>query len=191
MKESDRQLYYLVDHLVKTIDLPSFIESETDQKLKWARSDYKARCHCPMPDHHDTNASFTVTRINDIFIFHCFGCNKKGTIVHFCMDYFGLRNKLEAILFLCKKYNIKNKEDIILAGIKNITKKVDMQRKIENTNIVNSNQCRLLLRKDFEKNSMWVAEAYKTMNQAMGDDDYDALEKIGYEASKRMRGLNE
>jgi hypothetical protein len=186
-KKNDSNLFYLSNHLIKTIDLFDFIERETSTMLKWKDADH-AKCCCPFPDHRDTNASFHIKRDQDgIIVYHCFGCGSSGTIIHFCANYFGLRNKCEAIRFLCNKFDIKNKEDLILAAIKNMSKRVDMQRKIESTNIVTSNQCRILLRKDFERNKEWVFNAYKSMNKAMEDEDYDTLEKIGYEASKKMR----
>jgi hypothetical protein len=186
-KKNDSNLFYLSNHLTTTIDLSDFIESETSVILKWKDADH-AKCCCPFPDHRDTNASFHIKRgLDSTWIFHCFGCGAAGTIIHFCVNYFGLRNKYEAIRFLCNKFDIKNKEDLILAAIKNMSKRVDMQRKIESTNIVTSNQCRILLRKDFERNKEWVSNAYKSMNKAMEDEDYDTLEKIGYEASKKMR----
>ena len=183
----DSNIYYLSKHLSTTIDLSDFIEGETNSILKWKDTDH-AKCHCPFPDHKDSNASFHIKKeLDNTWIYHCFGCGKSGTIIHFCVDYFGLRNKAESIRFLCNKFDIKNKEDLILAAIKNMSKRVDMQRKIESTNIVTSNQCRILLRKDFEKNKEWVFSAYKSMNKAMEEEDYETLEKIGYEASKKMR----
>ena len=35
MKASDKQLYHLTSHLVKTFDLSSFIETETGTTLKY------------------------------------------------------------------------------------------------------------------------------------------------------------
>lgn len=183
----DKKLYYLVDHLTKVINLPEFIEKETDNILKWRKSNQSASCHCPMPNHNDRNASFHITQMsNGTWIYHCFGCGSKGHVVHFCMDYYGLRNKLESILFLCKKLNIKDKEDLILQGIKNVSKKVDLQRKMENANIMVSNQCRMLLRKDFRLHKDWVADTYVRLNEALEIENYDAIESIGYEASNRM-----
>jgi len=189
-RQQDRKLYYLVNHLVKIISLPDFIERETDRQLVWTRSQLSARCHCPLPNHNDRNASFTVTKMpsND-WVFNCFGCNAKGNIVHFCMEYYGLRNKLESILFLCKKFDIKDKEDLILQGIKNISKTVDVQRKMENANILVSNQCRMLLRSDFEKHKKWVAHTYKLLDHALEREDYEAIDKMGYEASNRITGV--
>jgi hypothetical protein len=102
------------------------------------------------------------------------------------MNYYSLRNKLESILFLCKKFNIKNKEDLIVQSLKTITKKVDLQRKLENANIMVSNQCRMLLRKDFNLYSKWVAKTYIRLNKALDEDDYETIENIGYEASNKI-----
>jgi len=186
--DNDKSVFHLIDHLLKTIDLADFIEKETDIKLKWSKGNNCAKSLCPFPDHRDSKASFFIKKMeNDIFLFHCFGCSRKGNIIHFCMDYFGLRNKYEAILFLCKKFKIENKDDIILASLKNVTKRVDMQRKIESANIVTSNQCRILLRRDFNKHKDWVASAYKKLNESLEKEDYETIENIGYEASSRMK----
>jgi len=126
---------------------------------------------------------------DNILTGNCFGCGTKGNIVHFCMDYYGLRNKLEAILFLCKKFDIKDKEDLILQGIKNVSKKVDVQRKMENANILVSNQCRMLLRSDYEKHNKWVLNTYKLLDSALETENCEMIEKIGYEASNRMTGV--
>jgi DNA primase len=183
----DNKLYYLIEHLTKTINLPDFIEREADVNLKWRKHNLSAACHCPMPNHNDRNASFHVSQMpNGVWIYHCFGCGSKGHIIHFCIDYYGLRNKLEAILFLCKKLNIKDKEDLILQGIKNVSKRVDLQRKIENLNIIVSNQCRLLLRKDFKLHKDWVSDTYEKLNASLEREDYETIENIGYEAFNRM-----
>ena len=34
-KNNDKQAFYLIDHLIKTIDLPELIESESNIQLKW------------------------------------------------------------------------------------------------------------------------------------------------------------
>ncbi|MEY2702818.1 MAG: hypothetical protein RLY43_1456, partial [Bacteroidota bacterium] len=73
MKYQDKNLFYLQKHLATTIDLFNFIESETDVILKWKNND-EAKCHCPMPDHKDNNASFHLKRESDgTVIFHCLG----------------------------------------------------------------------------------------------------------------------
>ena len=94
---------------------------------------------------------------------------------------------MEAILYLCKHFNVKNQEDIILASIKTVTKHVDVQRKIENANVVASNLCRILLRKDCVKNGPWVSDAYKRLNKALDDENCDLVEQIGNEAYNRIK----
>lgn len=183
----DKKLYYLTDHLIKTINLPDFIEDVADVTLKWRRGGTdRASCHCPMPNHNDRNASFHIHQTTDgVWIYHCFGCGSKGHIIHFCMDYYGLRNKLESILFICKKFGIKDKEDLILQGLKNVSKRVDLQRRMENSHVMVSNQCRLLLRKSYELHSKWVLNAYRRLNKALEKENCDEIESIGYEASNR------
>jgi len=184
--QQDKKLRYLVDHLVKHISLPDLVERATDNILKWKGQD-SAKCHCPMPNHNDRNASFHINKMeNNVFIYHCFGCGVKGHVVHFCRDYYGLRTWDESILYLCKKFDIKDKEDLIIQGLKNVSKKVDLQRKMENANIMVSNQCRMLLRKDFNLHKDWVSNTYKQLDLALENENYDVIENIGYQASNRM-----
>jgi len=185
---NNNDLHYLTEYLVKSTDLPEFIETEASVTLRWGRGGVSAVCECPMPDHSESKPSFHINLLhNDVWVFHCFGCQAKGTIIQFCREYFGLRNNTESIHYLCKYYKIKNVEDLVVEGIKNVSKRVDLERQIENANILSSNQCRMLLRKDFKTHSKWVANAYKRLNKALDDQNYELVENIGYEASKRMR----
>lgn len=178
---------YLKDHIVKVCDLPEFIETESGIDLKWNRDGSGAVCACPLPDHYESKPSFHVTDMDGVWVYHCFGCQKKGTIIHFCMDFLGLRNQLESIKYLCKYYNVENADDLILQGLKNVSKKVNFERQIENENVLVSNQCRMLLRRDFQKHKEWVSSAYKRLNEALDDQDYQVVEQIGYEAFRRMK----
>jgi len=183
MKFANKDLYYLVEHLIATINLADFLESEAGCKLKWSKPEVAAKCNCPL--HNDRNASFFVTlQESGIWMSHCFGCNFKGTIIQFTKQYYNLRNTPEAILFLCKKFKIENKEDLIVEGMRNIKVKVDAGRKIENAHMLTCNQCRMLLKSNYEKHKKWILESYKKLNIAMDKNDYEAVEKIGYEASK-------
>ena len=187
MKTLSKDLYYLIEYLTTNINLSEFLETEAGCKLKWSRPEVSAKCNCPL--HDDKNASFFVTlKESGVWISHCFGCNFKGTIIQFCKQYHSLRNTKEAILFLCKKFKIENTEDLIVEGMKNIKVKVDAGRKIENVHILTSNQCRMLLKSDYSKHQKWVLDAYKRLNVAMDKEDYEAVEKIGYEASKLAHG---
>lgn len=178
------ELRFLEQHIVETIDLPEFIETEAGTTIRWHVREQSGKCCCPL--HNEQKPSFNINLMEDAWVFHCFGCGAKGTIVHFCRDFHGLRNKLEAIYYLCQKYNIKNTDDLILEGIKKVGVKIDEQRLLENSNILVSNQCRLLLRKDYSLHSKWVLNAFKRLNLAMDQGDKVEVDKIGYEASQRM-----
>ena len=185
--EQKSDIFYLTNHLIKNTELPEFIETESGVDLKWNSNSTAAVCPCPMPDHSETQPSFHITLMeDDIWVYHCFGCQAKGTIIHFCRDFFGLRNKYEAINYLIKYYKVDGVEDLILKGIKNVSKKINFERQIENANILTSNQCRHLLRKDYQKHYKWVGGAYRRLNKALDELDYEEVESIGYEAYKRI-----
>jgi len=188
-RQDRKALKYLREHLVKDTvsDLPEFIETESGIDLRWNRDESGAVCECPFPDHYETKPSFHITNMDGVWVYHCFGCQKKGTIIHFCIDMFGLRNQDEAINYLCRYYNVKDVDDLVLKGLQNVSKKVNFERQIENENVLVSNQCRMLLRKNFQKHKGWVSEAYKRLNEALSDQDYSAVEKIGYDAFRRMK----
>ena len=57
---------------------------------------------------------------------------------------------------------------------------------MECANIVTSNQCRELLRKNYDKYNIWVANAYKQLNAALDNEDIETIESIGFEASDKM-----
>mgnify|MGYP000270511653 CR=1 FL=1 len=184
----DKHFRHLREHLVQISDLPDFIEKQGGVDLKWSRDEQEAVCSCPLPDHYETKPSFHVTNLDGVWIYHCFGCQKKGTIIHFCIDMLGHRNQTEAIKFLCDHYKIKNVDDLILQGLKNISKKVNFSHQIDNENILVSNQCRMLLKRDFKKHKKWVLQAYHDLNKALDDQDYSAIEKIGHDAFQRING---
>lgn len=188
MKRDNSDLLHAADYLNKTIILPDFVETELGCKLKWGKGGESALLNCPFPDHNDSNASCRINKLDDIWVLHCFGCGRSATMISFCKMYYDLKNREEAILWLCKKFNIKNVEDIIINGIKSISKKMDIQRKIENTNIVVSNRCRYLLRRDFEANKDFVLNCYKKLNKAMDESDLSAVEAIDNEIDKKLNG---
>jgi hypothetical protein len=179
------QLRYLMGHIVKTISLTDFMEEEAGVDFQWTQVEQSAKCCCPL--HKENEPSMHVNYMDDAFIYHCFGCGAKGNIIHFCKEFHGLRNKLEAVYYLCKKYNIENTSDLILEGIKKVGVKVDQQRLLENANILVSNQCRILLRKNYGLHGKWIANAYKRLNEALQNGDQSEVDKISYEASNRMR----
>ena len=119
---------------------------------------------------------------------NCLGCGAHGTILEFCRDYYNLRNKAEAVLFLCDKYGYKKTDQIVMDGLKDVKKTINLQKKIDCAHVVASRQCFYLLKKDYKMYNNWVKDAYNKMNKALDDDDIDAIESIGFEASNKMTG---
>jgi DNA primase len=177
----------LVELIKKKIDLSDFMETEAGCRLKWYETGVSAGTLCPMPSHRDSKPSFRIKLMDSgIWIFHCLGCGVKGTIIDFCMEYFGM-NFSDTVLFLCKKYGFKESKDLVTASLKDIKKKSNLQKKMEYTHIVTSNQCRTLLRKNYDRYSKWVGASYRKMNEALDKEDVKVIEAIGNEASKKMQ----
>ncbi len=181
------EILHLAEHLNKTISLADFVEQELGCRLKWTKGKQSALLNCPFHDHNDSNASCRINLLDeDIWVLHCFGCGRSATLVSFCKTYYDLPDRESAILWLCKKYNIKNTEDIILNSIKNLSKKMDSQRKAENLNIVVSNRCRYLLRQNLKDNKDFVFDCYRKLNMAMDEADLVKIEEIDNEVQKRL-----
>jgi len=181
---------YLYDFIKKKVDLAEFLETEAGCTLKWFEPDVAAGTVCPMPHHKDTKPSFRIKKMEEdgVWIFHCLGCSSKGTIIDFSMEYYGLSSASEAVWFICRKFGFKKDVELVAESLKDVKKKINSQRKLECAHIVSANQCRTLLRRDYEANSKWVASAYVSMNKALDAEDISAIEEIGFEASSKMRG---
>ena len=67
--------------------------------LKKAGVNYKAIC----PFHSDRNPSFYVSPVKQVC--HCFVCGKGGDVLWFLMEHEQM-SFIEALQWLCKKYNI-------------------------------------------------------------------------------------
>jgi len=184
----DSPSIYLYSLIKKRINLAEFIESEIGCDLCWINEDVSAKLICPMPDHKDSNASFHVNKYEDsgVWVYHCFGCGKKGTIIDFCEQYYNLNNSFEAVVWICNKFGFKESKDLVIDGLKDVKKRINIQKKIEYENMVVSNSCRMLLRKDFEHNSKFVAKAYSRLNRAIEQENMEEVKHIGIEVSERM-----
>lgn len=176
---------FLFELIKKSVDLSEFLETEIGCKLKWYEPNVSAGTVCPI--HKDTKPSFRIKKMeNGVWILHCLGCGVKGTIIDFCMEYYDL-NFSDAILFLCKKYGFKESKDAVMTCLKDVKKKSNMQKKMEYTHIVTSNQCRMLLRKNYAEHSKWVGEMYRKMNDALENENVNVIEQIGFEASRKIQ----
>jgi len=179
---------YLFDFIKKKVDLAEFLETEVGCTLQWYEENVAAGTVCPMPHHKDSKPSFRVKLMDDeVWVFHCLGCGSKGTIIDFCMEYYDLNNSSEAIMFICNKMGFKKDAQMIADSLKDVKKKMNLNRKLECAHIVSANQCRVLLRKDYDKYSKWVSQSYRKMNNALDVEDIDTIEEVGFEASSKIR----
>lgn len=176
----------LLRHIKEKISLKDFLEDEIGCDFSRMEMEDRGKCNCPFPDHNDQNASFFVRQMEDeTWVYHCFGCGRSGTIIDFFIDYYEISFQ-EAIHKICKMFDIKNSNDIVVNEIVNSERKYDLIRKIDNLNIITSNQCRILLEKNFKKHIDWVKVAYTRLNKAIEDQDELEIENIGNQAFERM-----
>lgn len=177
----------LINYIIKNVSLVNFLETEIGCRLKWTEFDSSAVTICPMPNHKDKKPSFRLNLSeNGVWIYYCFGCRCKGNIIHFCMDYYNLSKK-DSINFICEKFKIKDFDNTATKEMAEGANKAGLKKKAECANINTSNQCFDLLRKDYKKYNVWVAESYKRMNKALDELDVETIESIGYEASIKMQ----
>ena len=177
---------YHFDYVKKHVDLSEFLEAEVGCTLKWLEPNISANCVCPL--HGDTDPSFHIAFKDEegVWIYHCFGCEAKGTIIDLVQEYHSLPSPSAAVVWIFKKFGWGNNEDLIIDSLKGVQKKINIQKKMECANVVTSNQCRMLLRKNYNRYKKWVAEAYKKMNKALDNGDIDTLESMGYELSSKL-----
>lgn len=178
----------MYNFVLKKGNLADYMETDAGCILKWYEPGISAGTICPLPDHSDKKPSFRIKYCEDtgIWIFHCFGCHAKGNIIDFCRKYHGLKNSLEAVKMLCKKFDFKDENINDFNSINDVViKKFNLKKKIEYANIISSNSCRILLRKNYEKFNKWVSKSYKKINTALENDDLDTVEMIVYEADKK------
>lgn len=178
----------LSQYIKGNVSLPDFIEMVSDVEIRWNRENMSAVCNCPMPWHKDRNASFHINRMQDnTWVYHCFGCQAKGHIINFYMDFTGEDDKEIAVKSICKKLNvIVTENEIKMLSFNSSTSKLHKKKEIEMANILTSNQCRLLLKRNYEKYHEWVFNSYKKINNFIENESLEDIEKIGYEASKKI-----
>ncbi len=171
--------------LISIIDLPSFIEQETGSTVKSYGHD-RAKCLCPL--HGDTDASFSMTKYDDGWGFHCFGCQASGTVVEFYKDYYSIDNSAVAIELICEKVGLTDEAEILKEAIKNVASvDVDFSRRLIDLHMAASSQCQGLIRLNPERDVvMWVNKAYREMNRALESGDFAILEMVYDRASEQI-----
>ena len=184
INQNYRRIY---QYVVKKVDLSEFLETEIACTLRWSEPGVSASCICPFPDHREKIGSFRIKLMeNGDWVFFCFGCNCTGTIVHFCQKYYGLKDRQEALSFICKKFGFDKIDQSELMSMDLIEKKLNVKKRIECSHIEVASQCRRLLRKDYKKYSKWVSSAYKRLNKALDSQDLATIEKMGFEACDKI-----
>ena len=176
----------LFDYVKRKVDLSEFLETEIACTLKWYEPNVSAGCLCPFPDHNEKVGSFRIKLTDGIWIFHCFGCDRSGTIINFCQMYYALESPFDALAFLCKKFGFEKVSQFELDSLGAVDKKFDVKKKMECAHVEVASQCRRLLKKNYHKYGQWVSSAYKTLNKALDDNDIDLVEKIGFEACNKI-----
>lgn len=175
----------IFDIVKSKINLADFLETEIGCKLNWYANGTYAGTICPLPNHKDAKPSFRMKLTDGVWVYNCFGCGAKGTIIDFCMNYYNMAKSIDAVKYLCQKYNIKMDENFNSDHILISKKRTEEHKRIEYMNLVQSNQCRMLLKNNYEKNNKWVSKMYKRMNIAVDNDDVVEMEAIGMEISRR------
>jgi DNA primase len=191
MEQTPKPSRYLYDFVKKKVDLSDFLETEIGCKLNWYDQGVSAGTICPLPHHKDNKPSFRIKLMEEdgVWVYHCLGCGAKGTIIDFFMEYYGIHTSAEAILRICTKFGFKDSTELAISCLKDVKKRANFQKKIEFTHIVTSNQCRMLLRKNFSKYHKWVASVYRRMNDALENEDIEIVEAVGSEASRKMQEI--
>jgi DNA primase len=182
-----RQNPYLYEYVKKSVDLPEFLETEVGCKLRWNVPQVSASTICPL--HQDSKPSFNLKHVEEdgIWIYHCLGCGAKGTVVDFFMQYYNIDTAEQALIAICEKFGFKDGKELAIKSIQEVSKKVDLRKKMEYTHIVTANQCRMLLTKKYDEYQQWIGEAYRKMNKALDEGDVSVIENIGAQASAKMR----
>ena len=185
MKNQVRPTSYFYDYLKKNVNLIDFIDQEAGVNLIM-RSDTSASCLCPFPNHRDSKPSFSIGKTDDVWVFHCWGCGAKGTVIDFCMIYYDLPSAPSAVNYLCRKLGLKDTSEMAIQSLQGIKKKTSMRSKIESQNVTISNSCRMLLEKDYGRHKDWVFGVYKEINDALDNEDLEKIEHIGFMVYDKM-----
>ena len=186
--QNKRRLY----EMVKKLDLVEFIAKETGtQPVNMGNS---WNMICPMPSHKDSKPSFNIHKKAGTWYYICYGCDSKGTIVDFCVDYRSYIHPSEALIYIIERHGIKTDAEFMMKAVKEAKVECDKKIKIETSHFLASSNCRRLLRRynGDEKIQAWVAEAYRNMNNMLEADDLRAIEKVSDKACNILiNGLKE
>jgi len=170
--------------ITQKADFGQFIENELGLTVSWNGTFETGMCVCPL--HGDTLPSFSVSKVDGVWLFHCFGCQESGTIIEFFMQYYDLRNIKNAMELICDKFDIHESLDSIgdsFADV-DISGTFNIKKKTLGAHVVTANRCRLLIRcNNVKEVADWVSAKYRELNQALRENDFTRIEEIEDEAS--------
>jgi DNA primase len=175
------------DFVKRKANLADFLTDELGCKIYWSQEGVYGKCICPLPSHKDRKPSFSIKFMNDVWVYKCLGCDSKGTIIDFCMQYYNIKNAALSALFICDKLGFDKSEASDIHILNESKNKANLQKKIDCAHVIASRQCFSLLKKDYAKYNKWVACAYRKMNEALSKEDLSIIEQIGYEASGKFQ----
>ncbi len=188
----NNQKFYLYD-AVKKIDLKAFVERESGARLEnKGKNSWVGIC----PFHKDSEPSFFVTQYhNGVWVYKCFGCQSKGTIIDYCVEKFDLSSPHEAVVLIAEKEGIKCDESLIIKTLKEAKIQIDKKNELDIAHYVASCVCRKILRqfKDNQYVTSWVAKSYDKMNKILDNEKSLPLEfsKISNEGMRMVTHLHD
>ena len=190
MKQNTNLPARVYDYVKRKVNLADFLSNELGCKIHWSQEGVSGKCICPLPNHKDSKPSFSIKFMegDNVWVYYCLGCNSKGTIIDFCMQYYNLKNAALAVIFICDKLGLDKSDALDIHILKESKNKANLQKKIDCAHVIASRQCFSLLKKDYIKYNKWVAGAYRKMNDALCNEDLSIIEQVGFEASSKIQG---
>ena len=168
--------------LVKRINLVHFITSATGADAEEGNTSWKMVC--PMPFHNDNDPSFHIYHGTGHWFYKCYGCDSRGSIIDFCLDFFSMETPEEALLYILEHHGIEGGADFMEKAIKEAKVNVNSRTKMECAHFVASSTCHRLLRMHPSSQDIrsWIAKAYMGMNRMLEEGDTSGIEKMSESA---------
>ena len=180
MSQAERQRLY---DLVKRINLAEFVTESTGERPEDGGQSWSMIC--PMPFHRDSNPSFHIYREGSHWFYKCYGCDSRGSIIDFCIDYFSLDTPTEALSLIVKKHGLECESDFMEKAVKEASVDTDQQKKMDCIHYIASSTCHRLLRSNPTSPEVqsWVANSYHKMNDMLDEVDIMGIEGISTTAA--------
>jgi len=178
----------LCDYINRRVDLQEYIETDAALRVSATGPSSGGKSYCPFPDHSESRPSFHIYYDEEegVWSYYCWGCNRGGDVISFFQNYHRV-GFYKALKIICERFNINPDDESIMTDLGHAKRKFSLKKRMECAHITTSNQCRMLLRKNYKKYSSWVAEQYKRMNRALAEDDIEYIEELAFTISRKIR----